>query len=243
MSAHVDQFVSPSRFTAGMHAERGFPRPVAHLPYFIPRVDSDWQNPGPRPHERPYFLFVGRLELIKGLQTLIELWSRHAPPYDLLVAGSGAYGAELKQMAASNPSIKFLGPMSQKELGTLYYHSLASINPSITFETFGMISIESFARKTPAIVRDLGALPEAVVDSGGGFTYRNDEELLTAMRRLSSPALRTELGQKGYDGFINYWTKEAHMKMYFDFLRGSAKAKFGDVSWEQSSATAAGVMR
>ena len=50
-SKHVDQFVSPSRFTAEMHAERGFPQPVAHLPYFIDRVDEDWKNPAPRPQE------------------------------------------------------------------------------------------------------------------------------------------------------------------------------------------------
>jgi glycosyltransferase involved in cell wall biosynthesis len=52
-SQHVDRFVSPSRFTAGMHAERGFPRPVGHLPYFIDRIDRDWQQPAPRPQERP----------------------------------------------------------------------------------------------------------------------------------------------------------------------------------------------
>jgi hypothetical protein len=65
MSAHVDQFVAPSRFTARMHAELGFPRPVAHLPNFIDVVDQDWRNPGPSPQAYPYFLFVGRLELIK----------------------------------------------------------------------------------------------------------------------------------------------------------------------------------
>ena len=91
-SRHVDQFVSPSRFTARMHAERGFSQPVAHLPYFIDRVDRDWQDPAPRPQEAPYFLFVGRLELIKGLQTLIELWNR-VPDFDLLVAGTGTYEA------------------------------------------------------------------------------------------------------------------------------------------------------
>lgn len=52
-SRHVDRFVSPSRFTARMHAERGFSQPVAHLPYFIERADADWQSPGARPQERP----------------------------------------------------------------------------------------------------------------------------------------------------------------------------------------------
>lgn len=55
--------------------------------------------------------------------------------------------------------------LPQSELGTLYFHALACIVPSITYETFGMIIIEAFARKTPVIVRDLGALPEVIHDS------------------------------------------------------------------------------
>lgn len=229
----VDQFVSPSRFTARMHAERGFPRPVDHLPYFIERRDSDWKEPGPRPQDRPYFLFVGRLERIKGLQTLIPLW-RTVSEADLLVAGSGTYEAELRKMAAGVSNIKFLGPLSQKRLSSFYVHAVACIIPSITYETFGMISIEAFARKTPAIVRDLGALPEAVEDSGGGFVYRSDAELLAAVRKLAaSPGLRAELGEKGYQAFLKYWCTEAHLARYFQFLRQAAERKFGCVPWEQ----------
>lgn len=231
-SRHVDQFVSPSRFTAKMHRDRGFPQPVAHLPYFIERADRDWLEPGPRPQEAPYFLFVGRLEVIKGLQTLIRLWDR-VPEFDLLVAGSGNYEAELRAMAASNPRIKFLGALAQRELGALYYHAQACIVPSITYETFGIVIIEAFARKTPVIVRDLGALPEVVTDSEGGFVYRNDDELVAIMRRLgASPALRSELGDKGYWAFLRFWSREAHMEMYFDFLRTNAATKFGRVPWE-----------
>jgi glycosyltransferase involved in cell wall biosynthesis len=235
MSAQVDQFVSPSRFTAQMHADRGFPQPVAHLPYFIDRADRDWREPGPRPQEAPYFLFVGRLELIKGLQTLISLWKRVAG-YDLLVAGTGTYEKELRAMAADNARIKFLGPLPQRELGALYYHALACIVPSVTFETFGMINIEAFARKTPVIARDLGALPEVIQDSGGGFVYQTDEELLSAMDRIAvSPQLRAELGAKGYRAFTEWWCREAHLKLYFDFLERTAVRKFDHIPWQCES--------
>ena len=238
-SRHVDQFVSPSRFTAQMHSERGFPQPVTHLPYFIDRVDQDWKNPGPRPQEKPYFLFVGRLEVIKGLQTLIELWKR-VPDFDLLVAGTGTHEKQLRTQAASNQRIKFLGALPQRELGTLYFHALACIVPSITYETFGIIIIEAFARKTPVIARDLGALPEVIHDSGGGFVYRTDEELLGAMQRIaSSPILRCELGEKGYRAFVQWWSREAHMKLYFDYLRKAAIKKFGYVPWEKEEHGAA----
>ena len=226
-SRHIDQFVSPSRFTARMHAERGFPRPVEHLPYFIDRVDGDWRRPKPRPQARPYFLFVGRLEKIKGLQTLIEVWDR-VGEFDLLVAGTGNYESDLRAMAGGKPRVKFLGAVAQSELGNLYFHALASIVPSITYETFGMINIESFARKTPVIARDLGALPEVIHDSGGGFVYETDEELIDAINRIAaSPALRTELGECGYRAFLKWWTREAHLELYYGYLQRAAEKKYG----------------
>ena len=231
MAARVDQFLAPSRFTSRMHSERGFPFPVAYLPNFIDREDDDWQRPAPRPQQAPYFLFVGRLERIKGPQTLIALWDR-VPEYDLLLAGTGSYEAELHAMAAHNPRIKFLGPLTQRELGGLYYHAIACLVPSITYETFGMTSVEAFARKTPVIARDLGALPETIRDSGGGFVYRTDDELLAAMHSLArSPALRAELGQNGYDGFLRWWCREAHLRSYFGFLESAAQKKFGRAAW------------
>jgi glycosyltransferase involved in cell wall biosynthesis len=109
---------------------------------------------------------------------------------------------------------------------------VACIVPSITFETFGMINIEAFARKTPVIVRDLGALPEVVQDSGGGYIYRTDQELLDAMDRIAhSPGLRAELGQSGYAAFCKWWCREAHLKAYFSHLERAAMSRSGRVPW------------
>ncbi len=228
----VDQFLAPSRFAARMHAERGFPRPLSHLPFFTERADEDWRNPGPRPHERPYFLFVGRLEYIKGVHTLIQAWKR-ACDYDLLIAGAGAYESKLRAAAASNPRIRFLGPRTQRDLGPLYHHALACLVPSLVYETFGMVSIEAFALKTPVIARDLGPLPEVVDEGGGGFVYRTDRELQVFMDRIAaSPRLRNELGEEGYKSFLRWWTREAHLENYFAILRRSAIEKLGRVPWE-----------
>ena len=104
--------------------------------------------------------------------------------------------------------------------------------PSVTYETFGLTSVESFARKTPVIARDLGALPEVIEDSGGGVVYRTQEELLAALNRLAnSPVLRAELGEKGHCAFLRLWCREAHLKMYFEFLESAADKKFGTQRW------------
>jgi glycosyltransferase involved in cell wall biosynthesis len=237
-SQHVDQFVSPSRFTARMHAERGFPEPFAHLPHFIDRADRDWQAPGPRPHEGPYFLFVGRLETVKGLHTLVDVWPR-TRGVDLLIAGAGDEERRLRAQAATNPRIKFLGAVPQHRLGPLYFHAQACIVPSVAYETFGVVVIEAFARKTPAIVRDRGALPEVIQESGGGFVYRTDAELLDAIARLAgSPELRAELGENGYRAVVEKWSKEAHLRAYFDLLRQVAIRKLGSVPWESDGSEA-----
>jgi glycosyltransferase involved in cell wall biosynthesis len=238
-SRHVDQFLAPSRFTARMHAERGFPQPLEYHPHFIDRCDRDWQQPVARPHERPYFLFVGRLEWIKGLQTLLPLWER-VPDYDLLVAGTGTAEAALRAQAAGNPRIRFLGAQSQAQLGPLYFHALACVVPSITYETFGLICLEAFARKTPAIVRDLGGLPEVVRESQGGFVYRDEIELLDAVHRIGrQPSLRQGLGENGYQALLRRWSREAHLARYFELLRTAARRKFACVPWEENAAEGA----
>lgn len=229
--SHVDRFLSPSRFTAQMHADRGFPYEVGHLPYFLDPVDDDWEHPAPRPHARPYFLFVGRLEAIKGVQTLIPLWDA-VTEYDLLVVGEGTYGAALRTAAAGNPRIVFLGARSQAELGVLYTHAEACLVPSLTYETFGIVIIEAFARRTPAIVRDLGALPEVIEESGGGLVYRTDAELLAAIHRLGTcRAERDRLGAEGYRAFRALWSRDAHLKQYQGVIESITANKHGLRSW------------
>ncbi len=223
----IDQFLSPSRFTRDMHRSRGFPFPIEPLPYFLGRVDQDWMSPAPRPHARPYFLFVGRLEKIKGVQNILSEFAGEGA-YDLLISGSGDYEEELRRQAGGMARVHFLGWLPQDRIGPYYYHALGVIVPSITYETFGIILIEAFARQTPVIVNDLGALPEVVYDSGGGFVYRTAEELRRSMQTLAGqPELRREMGEKGYQAFCRFWSAEPHLDLYFRFIREAARRRFG----------------
>ena len=226
-AAHVDRFLAPSQFTIRMHRERGFAPHMDCLPNFVNRVDDEGRAPAPRPHASPYFLFVGRLEKLKGLDTLIRVWPR-VTGCDLLIAGTGTDEVELRGAAIGDPRIRFLGVLPPADLGPLYFHALGVIVPSRTYETFGLTSVEAFARKTPAIARDLGALPEIIEQSGGGFVYRTDDELLKAVQSIAdSPALRAKLGDNGYAAYLRRWTREAHIEQYFGFIRATSEKKYG----------------
>jgi glycosyltransferase involved in cell wall biosynthesis len=167
--------------------------------------------------QRPYFLFVGRLEKIKGLQVLIDAFRGYTAA-DLLVAGAGGYEPELRRQAEGLAHVRFLGSCSYADLRQLYAGAIAAVVPSICYETFGWITLEAFAARTPAIVHDLGPLPE-VVAGGGGLTYRTREELVAAMELLrTQPELRARMGEAGHRNLHANFTQASHVERYFALI-------------------------
>jgi glycosyltransferase involved in cell wall biosynthesis len=224
--AHVDAFIAPSEFARANHLRHGFPAPMRVIPYFMPAdslaaaqagalaTDAASVDTG---SQRPYFLFVGRLEKIKGLQVLIEVFRSYTTA-DLLVAGGGAYEAELRRQAAGLPHVRFLGSCSHAQLRHLYAGAVAAVVPSLCYETFGWITLEAFGERTPTIVHDLGPLPE-IVAAGGGLAYRTSEELLAAMEMLrTDPDLRARMGEAGYRNLQENYTQARHMQRYFALI-------------------------
>jgi glycosyltransferase involved in cell wall biosynthesis len=206
---HVDAFLAPTRFAATAHVARGFDAPCVHLPMFVP-------EPGglaPPPAE-PYFLFAGRLEEYKGVQTLIPLFRRRGDR--LLIAGAGAYERELRRLAAGAPNIEFVGHLADGELETLYAGALAVLVPSLLFEVSPAVVLESFANGTPVVARDIGALSELVHDSGGGLLYTREDELDAALDRVADT--RNELGARARRAYEETWSVDSHLARYFSLI-------------------------
>jgi glycosyltransferase involved in cell wall biosynthesis len=225
---HVDAVIAMSEFSRRKHAEFGLRKPMEVLPYFLPDPEAGGAGvSGERPHARPYFLFVGRLEKIKGLDDVIPLF-RQYPDADLLIAGDGEYAGSLKQLAAGIGNVRFLGRVAADELRRYYQHAVALIVPSVCYETFGIILIESFKQSTPVIARRIGPFPEIVEQAGGGELFSTGGELLAAMHRLQSdPAVRQSMAQAGYQAYVQHYTETAVVPRYLQIVRRSAE-KRGD---------------
>jgi glycosyltransferase involved in cell wall biosynthesis len=225
---HVDVFLAPSRFAIEAHHERGFPHPIRHLPLFLPESAAVAPEQVDVRSERPYFLFAGRLERIKGLQTLIELF-RGYDAADLLVAGEGNYGPTLRRQAAGLDHVRFLGSVDAERLRLLYAGATALLLPSVGFEVAPFVCLEAFAQRTPVIARELGGAPETVAESGAGYSYGTDEELLAAMEALrGDPLLRQTLGERGYRAYEERWSEEAHMRSYLALVEEARSASAPD---------------
>jgi glycosyltransferase involved in cell wall biosynthesis len=219
---NVDTFIAKSEFSRRKHKEFGFPRAMQVVPYFLPEAAvSDSRDSG-TPHDRPYFLFVGRLEKIKGLDEVIGAFTNY-PAADLLIVGSGEYEDELRKQAKGISNIHFVGRLVPDALSRYYRNAIALIVPSVCFETFGIILIESFRQGTPVIARDIGPFGEIVNRCDGGLLFSDSEGLLSSMSRLQGePAYRENMAKSAKTGFERFWSEQIVLDQYLKALHQAA---------------------
>jgi glycosyltransferase involved in cell wall biosynthesis len=223
----IDLLIAKSEFSRQKHKQFGLKKEMTVLPYFLPDIDAA-SLPEPAQHDRPYFLFVGRLEKIKGLQDVFPAFDKYEDA-DLLILGDGEYSEELKALAAGNDRIKFLGRKNLDELNAYYRGALGLIVPSVCYETFGIILIESFRLGTPVIARRLGPFPEIVEGADAGALFETEEDLIQAMTTIQTDETwRARHGELARQGFERTWREDRVLAAYGVELAKAAHRR-GDV--------------
>ncbi len=133
--------------------------------------------------DRKVVLYVGRLVNDKGIEYLIDAFTR--VQYEkkfLLLIGEGEKKYKLESMTACNDNVLFLGYVDQESLPV--YYALASITvlPSVTTKTFkepwGLVVNEAMNQGCPAIVTD-------AVGAGVGGLIKNGENGIVVPERDS----------------------------------------------------------
>lgn len=214
---HVDTFIAMSEFSRQKHREFGFAPRMEVLPLFVPPVDKPPEDDS-APHPRPYFLYVGRLERLKGVDDLLTAFERYTAA-DLLIAGDGGHGATLRARADGNPRVTFLGRVTRRPLDRYYRHALALLVPSVCYETFGVITLEAFQQRTPVIARRLGPLPEIVGSAGAGELFDSVDDLVAAMTCMQSDAgRRRQLGEAGFQAYAAKYSEEVVVPRFLEIV-------------------------
>jgi glycosyltransferase involved in cell wall biosynthesis len=226
---HVDAFLGLTKFTQTIHQREGLELPFVHLPFFLPPQDGEAagsvEQADDKATDSVYFLYVGRLEKQKGVQTLLPVFRRY-PAAQLWIAGTGSYERKLRRMAEGCPNIRFLGHMPYRELHALYSNAIAVIVPSLSYEISPLVLIEAAWHKTPLIARNHGGLSEIVEELGGGIVYDTEPEMIGAMDRLCrDPSYRHELGRRGQEACIEKWNVEVHVSKYLSLIAEIGKER------------------
>ena len=220
--AHLDRMLMPSRFAMDRYAADGVTAPMEILPNFVRLPGATSSNADARPTR---FLFVGRLEKLKGLQDLFPVF-RQFPQLRLRVAGTGTYEAVLRREAADLRNVEFLGHMHPSNVAALYSEAVAVVVPSLCYEVFPLAVVEALAHGVPVIARRIGALAEVVEESGGGLLFDSPAECGELMQRLADdPDLRRDLSARGRSATIERWTEDVHLGRYLTLVRGLIEAR------------------
>lgn len=163
----VDVFIALTEFARRKFIEGGLPADrIVVKPNFVE------PDPGPGPHDGGYALFAGRLSVEKGVRTLLAAWERLGPGIPLKIAGDGPLAGEVARACERNPQIEWLGAQPLERVHALMGAAALVIAPSECYETFGRVIVEAYAKGTPVVASDLGAMAELVEDGRTGLRFR-----------------------------------------------------------------------
>jgi D-inositol-3-phosphate glycosyltransferase len=197
------------------------------------------------PADRRVILFVGRIEPLKGIDTLLRAIALIAPDIPrwqqelsvIIIGGAAGAGVEmvnaelsrLEQLRADlgiEQLVTFQGAKDQDSL--VYYYSAAEmvVVPS-HYESFGMVALEAMACGTPVVASKVGGLAFSIQDGQTGFLVpNNDPEALAAKIRLllNDDALRQRLGRQaaGWARRYNWPTVASQIVDLYEQVRLSA---------------------
>ena len=193
-------------------------------------------------------LFVGRIEPLKGIDTLIRALAMvrasgilEKQCYSLAIIG-GDPDAPVEEMSSEMTRLQalceeldledlvvFLGKRAQETLP--YYYSAADIliMPS-HYESFGMVALEAMACGTPVIASQVGGLAFLVQDGITGYVVPGGDPAAlakTLTRLIQQPDLRALLGRQAAEYASWYsWDKiAARIKNVYDELLEKRKSK------------------
>jgi D-inositol-3-phosphate glycosyltransferase len=177
------------------------------------------------PPESRMILFVGRIEPLKGVETLLraisimrEECNLEECPYHVAIIGGETNEQQsetdselfrLKSLCHDlglDETVIFLGKRDQNTLP--YYYSAAEmlVMPSY-YESFGMVALESMACGTPVVASNIGGLAYLVQDGVTGFTVsgRNDKALARRLSQLLfDQELQLNIGKQAAEYTLSY---------------------------------------
>jgi D-inositol-3-phosphate glycosyltransferase len=144
------------------------------------------------------FLYVGRLEPLKGVELLLHTAAHleTCRPMRVLVVGGAADGDQqvdrLRSLARTlnvDGVIDFVGRVDQEELPLYYNAADVCVVPSY-YESFGLAALESMACGTPVVAARVGGLSTIVQHGRTGYlkSWRCPEAFASSLEMIISNA-------------------------------------------------------
>ena len=159
--------------------------PNYYDPSAFPLGDGGGCVDGSAIRHKPYALWVGRLASIKGCEVVNKLAKCKPELTFKCVSGEPMNDEFRKRLLEGAPNVEFLGRVSSRaELAKLYGGALCTIMPSMFWEPFGGVAVESLMCGTPVLCPDYAAFVETVRGYNDGVRCNTPEDYLEGLRAI-----------------------------------------------------------
>ena len=162
-----------------------------------------------KPGNYEYIFLPSRLHRWKRVDLVIEAMKLVNRPVVLRIAGTGEHEDRLRELAAGNPRISFLGRISDQELVELYANAL--VVPFVPVrEDLGFVTLEAFRSEKPVITcTDSGEPTHFVQEGVSGFICPPDPQSIAAKIEFLYDNIESAktMGRHGYESIAHLsWT-------------------------------------
>jgi glycosyltransferase involved in cell wall biosynthesis len=210
----VDLYIALTEFARQKFIEGGLPADkIVVKPNFV------GLDPGIGEGQGGYALYVGRLSVEKGLDTLLAAWKQLKSRIPLKIVGEGPLAAQVIEATKQLPSVEWLGRRPMTEVYDLMGEAKFLVFPSKWYETFGRVAVEAFAKGTPVIAANIGAIAELVEAGRTGLHFRpgDAEDLATQIEwALENSEKLSQMRQAARVEFEAKYTAEKNYQRLMD---------------------------
>ena len=172
----------------------------------------------------PYLLYVGRLDLGKGIINLIQSFKEISQKTDLhlVIIGDGPLKTEVNaQSEKSQGKIHYLGTINVKSnmLGNFYQYATAVVIPSIYNENCPLVALEAISCGTPIIASNTSGFPEIIDATKGGILVdsHNAEVLKKNILEILNKDLLKKI-RSDIRSATDLYSKENYIKSYLSLI-------------------------
>ena len=150
-------------------------------------TDTEYFKPDEQ-KRRSYFVFLGRIEPIKGTYEAIQACI--AANVKLVIAGNIPteyqwYFDEKVKPYLKEGLIEYIGVVNDAQKLNLLQRAKAMLFPIKWEEPFGIVMAESMACGTPVIAFKRGSVPEVIEKGVNGFVVENVLEMIDSIKIVS----------------------------------------------------------
>ena len=176
-----DVVISPSRWLMEFYVKRGFFPDSRKEVFGNPMATISNEQGSKIEKEKINLLFVGQMEIHKGIYTLLEAVKKlPVTSYQLLVTviGSGSQLEKVRELTKDDKHISVLGDLPNNKVMQHFQKADIFVMPTLTYENQPTVVLEAFSRGVPVIASNLGGISEMVsIDNGWLFEAGNAKEL------------------------------------------------------------------